>query len=99
MEFSPQAGVEQAGVRPAVVITTAAYHRKSKLAVVCPVTGREKGWPMEVKLPSGLPVQGVVLVDHIRSVDRQARNMKVVGRVPPSIMDDIDARLLPLLSL
>ena len=54
---------------------------------------------MEVKLPLGLPIQGVALVDHLRSIDREARKMKVVGRVPPSVMDEIDARLVPFLSL
>lgn len=99
LEFSPQAGVEQAGLRPAVVLTVAAYHRRSRLAVVCPITSREKGWPMEVKLPAGLPIQGVVLVDHVRSVDRQARNMRIAGQVPLAVMDEIDARLAPFLSL
>jgi mRNA interferase MazF len=54
---------------------------------------------MEVRLPSGLPVGGVVLVDHVRSVDRQARRMEVVGAAPPEVLDEIDARLAPLLSL
>ena len=99
LEFSLQAGVEQAGLRPAVVLTVAAYHRRSKLAVVCPITNREKGWPMEVRLPPGLPIGGVVLVDHVKSVDRQARKMKIAGRVPPAVMDEIDARLAPLLGL
>jgi len=54
---------------------------------------------MEVKLPLGLPVSGVVLVDHIRSVDREARKMEVVGVAPPEVLDEIDARLAPLLSL
>lgn len=99
MEFSPQAGSEQAGRRPAIVLTTAAYHERSRLAVVCPITGREKGWPMEVKLPAGLPVSGVVLVDHVRSVDREARRMVTIGAVPAEVLDEIDARLAPLLSL
>ena len=75
------------------------HHRHSRLAVVCPITNRERGWPMEVKLPEGLPVQGVVLVDHLRSVDREARKLSVVGTAPASVLDDIDARLAPLLSL
>jgi mRNA interferase MazF len=54
---------------------------------------------MEVKLPPGLPVAGVVLVDHIRSVDREARKMDIVGQAPQEVLDDIDARLAPLLSL
>ena len=99
LHFSPQAGSEQAGRRPGIVLTKAAYHQRSRLAVVCPITSREKGWPMEVKLPSGLPVAGVVLVDHVRSVDRDARNMEVVGAAPREVLDEIDARLAPLLSL
>jgi mRNA interferase MazF len=99
LHFSPQSGSEQAGRRPGIVLTNAAYHRRSRLAVVCPITSREKGWPMEVKLPAGLPVEGVVLVDHVRSVDREARKMEVVGIAPPEVLDEIDARLAPLLSL
>ena len=70
--FPPQAGSEQAGRRPGIVLTPMGYHQRSRLAIVCPITNRERGWPMEVKLPSGLPITGVVLVDHIRSVDRDA---------------------------
>ena len=99
VHFSPQAGSEQAGRRPGIVLTTAAYHRRSRLAIVCPITSREKGWPMEVKLPPGLPVSGVVLVDHVRSSDRAARGLAVVGRAPPEVLDEIDARLAPLLIL
>lgn len=99
LHFSPQAGSEQAGRRPGIVLTTAAYHRRSRLAVVCPITSREKGWPMEVKLPQGLPVSGVVLVDHVRSIDRDARRLEVIGQAPNDVLDDIDARLAPLLSL
>lgn len=97
--FSPQAGSEQAGRRPAIVLTTADYHRHSRLALVCPITSRERGWPMEVKLPPGLAIAGVVLVDHLRSIDREARNLKVIGAAPASVLDEIDARLAPLLSL
>lgn len=99
LHFSPQAGSEQAGRRPGIVLTKAAYHQRSRLAIVCPITSREKGWPMEVKLPPGLAVAGVVLVDHVRSVDREARKMEIVGTAPPEILDEIDARLAPLLNL
>jgi mRNA interferase MazF len=99
LHFSPQAGSEQAGRRPGVVLTTLAYHQRSRLAIVCPITSREKGWPMEVKLAAGLPISGVVLVDHIRSIDREARKLEIVGAVPPEVLDEIDARLAPLLSL
>jgi mRNA interferase MazF len=97
--FSPQAGSEQAGRRPGIVLTTMAYHQRSRLAIVCPITSRERGWSTEVRLPPGLPIEGVVLVDHIRSVDREARKLEIVGLAPPEVLDEIDARLAPLLSL
>ena len=97
--FSPQAGSAQAGRRPGIVLTPLAYHRVSRLAIVCPITSRERGWPTEVKLPEGLPVSGVVLVDHVRSIDREARKLSVIGQAPGDIMDEISARLAPLLSL
>ncbi len=97
--FSPQAGTEQAGRRPGIVLTPLSYHERSRLAIVCPITSRERGWPMEVKLPAGLPISGVVLVDHIRSVDREARKLEMIGLAPPEVLDEIDARLAPLLSL
>ena len=99
LRFSPQAGSEQAGRRPGIVLTTAAYHQRSRLAIVCPITSRERGWPMEVKLPPGLPVSGVVLVYHVKSIDREARGLEVVGAAPTDVLDEIDARLAPLLSL
>jgi len=99
LHFSPQAGSEQAGHRPGIVLTPAGYHRRSRLAIVCPISSRERGWPMEVSLPAGLPITGVVLVDHIRSVDREARHMEVVGQAPQEVLDEIDARLAPLLNL
>lgn len=99
LDFSPHAGHEQAGRRPAIVLTPRSYHEMTNKAVVCPITSTERGWPTEVKLPSGLPVSGVVLIDEVRSVDRQARHMKLAGSVPESVLDEINARLAPLLSL
>ena len=97
--FSPHAGREQAGRRPAIVLTTRDYHRLSDLAVVCPITNRERGWSTEVRLPQGLPISGVVLVDHIRSVDRDARKLEIVGQAPEGVLEEISARLAPLLML
>ena len=71
--FSPQAGREQAGRRPALVLSPRAYNGKAGLCVVCPVTQRAKGYPFEVELPAGLPVSGVVLSDHVKSADWQVR--------------------------
>ncbi|HVA11802.1 MAG TPA: type II toxin-antitoxin system PemK/MazF family toxin [Stellaceae bacterium] len=99
LEFSSHAGSEQAGRRPAIVLTPEAYHQRSRLAIVCPITSRIRGWPMEVALPPGLRISGVVLVDHIKSVDREARHMEVIGQAPREVLDEIDARLAPLLNL
>ncbi|MBV8798971.1 MAG: type II toxin-antitoxin system PemK/MazF family toxin [Alphaproteobacteria bacterium] len=98
-EFSPHQGHEQAGRRPAIVLSPRSFHERSPMTIVCPITSRERGWPTEVKLPACLPVSGVVLVDQIRSIDRNARHFEVAGQAPRSVLDDIDARLAPLLSL
>jgi len=97
--FSPHAGSEQAGRRPGIVLSPRIYNEHSSLAIVCPITSRGRGRLTEVRLPPGLPVSGVVLVDHIRSVDREARKLEVIGRAPDTVLDDINARLAPLLSL
>jgi mRNA interferase MazF len=97
--FSPHAGSEQAGRRPGIVLSPRLYNEHSSLAIVCPITGRERGRLTEVRLPPGLPVSGVVLVDHIRSVDREARKLEIIGRAPDAVLDEINARLAPLLSL
>ena len=97
--FSPHAGSEQAGRRPGIVLSPRLYHEHSTLAIVCPITSRERGRLTEVKLPAGLPVSGVVLVDHIRSIDRTARKLEVIGRAPDAVLEEISARLAPLLGL
>lgn len=97
--FSPHAGSEQAGRRPGIVLSPRLYHEHSTLAIVCPITSRERGRPTEVRLPPGLPVAGVVLVDHIRSIDREARRLEVIGRAPEAVLEEINARLAPLLGL
>jgi mRNA interferase MazF len=99
VEFSPHAGHEQAGRRPAVVLSRRLHHEHSKLAIVCPITSKERGWPTEVKLPEGLQVSGVIQTDHIRAIDREARYMKIIGQVPQDVLDEINAKLAPLLSL
>jgi mRNA interferase MazF len=97
--FSPHAGSEQAGRRPGIVLSPRLYNEHSSLAIVCPITSRERGRLTEVRLPPDLPVSGVVLVDHIRSVDREARQLEIIGRAPDGVLEAINARLAPLLSL
>src|SRR3989304_5123374 len=82
LSFSPQAGHEQAGRRPALVISPMAYNKKVGLALVCPITSQVKGYPFEVAVPSGLKVQGVVLSDQAKSLDWRARGVEFLCKVP-----------------
>lgn len=97
LTFDPQAGHEQAGRRPALVLSPKSYNQKSGLALACPVTGRIKGYPFEVPVPAGCPVSGVILADQVKSVDWKARRAERIGRVPLSTLNEILARLAPLL--
>ena len=99
LDFSPQAGHEQAGRRPAVVLSPRAYNDKSHLAIVCPITSRVKGYPFEVTLPQGLPIAGVILADHLKSVDWGERRAERAGRVPKRVIEEVLSRLAPLLGL
>lgn len=96
LEFNPQAGSEQAGRRPALVVSPRAYNRKVGLALVCPITSRIKGYPFEVELPQGLKVHGAILCDQIKSLDWRARRATRVEAVPDSVMHDVTARILVL---
>jgi len=82
IDFDPQAGREQAGRRPAVVLSPAAYNGRVGLALLCPITGRAKGYPFEVDVPEGLGLVGVVLADQVKSLDWRRRNAAVIGALP-----------------
>lgn len=74
LSFEPQAGHEQMGRRPAVVLSPAVYNAKVGLALFCPITSQVKGFPLEVVIPEGLAVSGVVLSDQVKSLDWRARH-------------------------
>jgi mRNA interferase MazF len=96
LEFSPQAGSEQAGHRPALVISPRSYNRKVGLALVCPITSRVKGYPFEVELPQGLKAKGAILCDQIKSLDWRARRATRLASVPDPVMQEVTARILVL---
>jgi mRNA interferase MazF len=81
---------------PALVVSPERYNGKSGLALMCAIAPRAKGYPFEVRLPEGLPVQGVVLADHLRSADWKVRDATIVGRVPTDVVADVLAKLKPL---
>jgi len=99
LTFDPQAGSEQAGRRPALVVTPRPYNSAAGLALCCPVTSRVKGYPFEVALGTQDPVQGVVLADHLKSLDWQARKASLISRVADPVLEDVRAKLRPLLGL
>ena len=97
LTFDLQAGCEQAGRRPALVISPKAYNAKTGLSLVCPVTGRVKEYPFEVAIPPGLPIGGVVLADKIKSLDWKARKAGFICTLPAEITEDVIAKIYPLL--
>ena len=90
IDFSPQAGREQAGRRPAFVVSLRLYNKPAGFAAFCPITSSSKGYPYEVVLPPDLPIQGVVLSDQARSLDWRARMAQLACRVP----DEVTAAVL-----
>ena len=96
LEFTPQAGHEQAGRRPALVVSAKDYNRKTGLALFCPVTSKAKGYPFEVEL-AGAPADGVILADQIKSLDWQARKARPIATAPPEVLEEVLAKLTALL--
>jgi mRNA interferase MazF len=89
LTFDPQAGHEQAGRRPAVVLSPATYNRRAGLAVFAPITSRVKGYPFEVLIPAGLEVSGAVLADQLKSLDWRARKVTHIGALPPAVIREV----------
>jgi mRNA interferase MazF len=96
-DFDPRVGREQAGRRPAVVISPAAFFEASRFAIVCPITSRVRPFASSVVLPEGLMVQGEVLTSHVRSIDTMARPIRLIGQtVPFAVLIEIRAKLAVL---
>jgi mRNA interferase MazF len=96
--LKPQAGHEQAGRRPALVLSPISYNDKTGLAILCPITGRVKGYPFEVLLPQGLPVAGAILSDQVKSLDWRIRNAELLCTLPAGIIAEVFLKLNTLLS-
>ena len=96
LNFNPQSGHEQAGRRPALVLSPEEYNRKTGLAIFCPITSQVKGYPFEVKLPAGFPVSGVVLADQVKSLDWQMREATLIKKLPAQVMIETTELLLTL---
>lgn len=88
LNFDPKAGHEQAGRRPALVLSPKAYNQKIGLMLACPVTSKVKGYPFEVRIASG-KVDGAVLADQIRSMDWKARQAEKFGKAPAAVIEEV----------
>ena len=96
LDFTPHAGHEQGGRRPALVISPRTYNAKAGLMLACSVTNQVKGYPFEVALPTSAAVTGVVLSDQVRSLDYVARRAEYVAAAPAAVLDEVLAKLAVL---
>ena len=96
--LDPQAGHEQAGRRPALVLSPSAYNGRVGLALFCPITSQVKGYPFEVPLPGDPAVTGVVGADQVKSLDWRARTVARIGPVPDEVVAQVLQRLQTLLA-
>lgn len=88
LEFNPQAGHEQAGLRPALVISPASYNGAVGLALLCPITSKVKGYPFEVVLPKKSKIHGAILSDQVKSLDWRIRNAKFISKASSQILEE-----------
>jgi mRNA interferase MazF len=96
--LNPQAGHEQAGRRPAVVLSPAPYNSKVGLAILCPVTNQVKGYPFEVLIPGGLSLTGAVLADQVKRLDWRAREAELICPLPAATVTQVLRKLGTLLA-
>ena len=98
LTFNPQAGHEQAGRRPALILSPAAYNAKVGLAIFCPITNKIKGYPFEVVIPDGLQVTGAILSDQVKSLGWKARKAEFVCHLPEATVNEVLQKLKTLLN-
>lgn len=96
--LNPQAGHEQTGRRPALVISPRNYNERTGLAILCPVTSQVKGYPFEVLIPSGLTIAGAILSDQAKSLDWQARDAERICMLPDEKIVEVLDKLVLLLT-
>lgn len=99
-DFDPQTGREQAGGRPALVLSHRKFFAASGFAIVCSITKRVRPFPFSVVLPPTLPIEGEILTSHVRSIDAVTRPVRPVGAaVPADVLDEVRAKLAVLVGI
>ena len=96
LNFNPQAGHEQQGLRPALVISPKIYNKKTNLALCCPITSNEKGYPFEVQV-KGKKIDGVILSDHLKNLDWKARKVKFIEKAADQVLDECIEKITTLI--
>lgn len=91
LDFNPQSGHEQAGYRPAVVISNDFFNEKTNLTIVCPITNTNRAFPLHIPLDSRTMTTGVILCEHIKALDLNSRKFKVVEQLPEDMLDEVIA--------
>ena len=91
LKFNPQSGHEQAGFRPAVVISNDFFNEKVNMTIVCPITNTNRSFPLHIPLDDRSKTTGVVLCEHVKSIDLEARSYHYVERIPQDLLDEIIA--------
>lgn len=97
INFTPQAGHEQTGKRPALVVSPLIYNQKVGLAVFCPITSQVKGYPFEVVIPEGNKIRGVVLADQVKSLDYNHRKARFISKLSSVATAEVLSKLMTLL--
>lgn len=97
LQFNPQQGREQAGLRPALVLSPKEYNAKVGLMIACPITSHKKGYPFEVSVSEGMKTRGVILADHVKSLDWVARKARFVEHIPRKTLQAVLEKLSLLL--
>ncbi|MBM4024565.1 MAG: mRNA-degrading endonuclease [Planctomycetes bacterium] len=87
--FDPQSGHEQRGRRPALVISHSLFNKHTGLAIVCPITTADRGFPFHVGMVGCPQVTGYVMVEQVKSIDFRARRVKRIAKSPPSILEEV----------
>jgi mRNA interferase MazF len=95
--FNPQAGHEQAGRRPALVVSPSAYNEKVGLALFCPITNQVKGYPFEVLLPENSKVTGAILSDQVKSLDWKVRKAEFADKISKTELEEVVSKIRALL--
>jgi mRNA interferase MazF len=99
VDFEPIRGSEQAGRRPALVVSAQAMQAAGRRAIVCPISRNLSPWPTKIRLPDGLPVTGAVLADQVRTIDHEHRVLRRLGEVPRQVLQDVREVLALLLEI